>query len=154
MASITGAHHTSYTVGDMARSLAFYRDLLGFNVISDRPEVTNTYFRTIIGFPDGVIHAVMLEIPGTKHYLELFEYKHPRGTPQDMSPNNPNSSHICYLVDDLPPLYERLVSAGVQFVSPPVEVDAGPNAGGMAVYMKDPDGVVIELFQAPLIKQY
>jgi catechol 2,3-dioxygenase-like lactoylglutathione lyase family enzyme len=154
MTSITGVHHTSYSVRDMSRSLAFYRDLLGFKVVNERPAVTDTYFRTIIGFPDAVVYAVLLELPGKTHYLELLEYKHPRGTPQNMTPNNPNSSHVCYLVDDLPPLYERLVAAGIEFISPPIELDAGPNAGGRAVYMKDPDGVVIELFQAPLVKQY
>src|SRR5574341_720173 len=109
--NIIGAHHTCYTVIDMKRTLAFYHELLGFEIVHERPEVINTYFRTIIGFPDAVIHAVMLKIPGTDHHLELFEYKHPRGIPQNLTPNNPGSSHIAYLVDDLKALYERLKKA-------------------------------------------
>lgn len=145
---IVGAHHTSYTVREMAASLGFYRDLLGFTVVNERPAVTSQYFRDIIGMPDAVVHAVLLEIPGTGHRLELFEYKQPRGTPQTLTPTcNPGSSHICYLVDDLPALYERLKAAECQFISPPVYLDEGPNAGGWALYMKDPDGTPIELYQ-------
>jgi catechol 2,3-dioxygenase-like lactoylglutathione lyase family enzyme len=145
---IIGADHTSYTVSDMKRSLAFYRDILGFEIIHERPEVTSNYFRKIVGFPDGVIHAVYMRIPGTTHCLELFEYKHPRGTPQNLTPNNPGSSHISYLVDDLQAMYPKLRAAGVQFISEPIYLDEGPNKGGWGLYMKDPDGIIIELFQA------
>ncbi len=147
--NIIGAHHTSYSVSDMAKSLAFYRDLLGFELVNERPAITDSYFRTIVGLPEAVVYGVLMKIPGTNHHLELFEYKTPRGEKQDIShPNNPGSSHIAYLVDDLNALYKRLDAAGVQFVTPPVYLDAGPNKGGWAAYMKDPDGILIELFQA------
>jgi catechol 2,3-dioxygenase-like lactoylglutathione lyase family enzyme len=34
-------------------------------------------------------------------------------------------------------------------VSEPVAVDSGANAGGSAVYVRDPDGHVLELFTPP-----
>jgi len=148
---VIGADHTSYTVKDMKRSLAFYRDLLGFELINERPQVTNNYFRAIVGLPDSVVHAAELRIPGTSHRLELFEYKYPAGTPQDLTPNNPGSSHVCYLVDDLRALYATVQPQaeryGVQFVSEPVYLDEGPNLGGWSLYMKDPNGILIELFE-------
>ena len=52
-------------------------------------------------------------------------------------------------MDDLPVLYRRLVAEGVAFVSEPVGIDAGPNAGGYGLYLRDPNGVLIELFQPP-----
>jgi hypothetical protein len=53
-------------------------------------------------------------------------------------------------VDDLRALYERLVAAGVDtFFSAPVEVDTGVNRGGFALYLRDPDGIPVELFQPP-----
>jgi catechol 2,3-dioxygenase-like lactoylglutathione lyase family enzyme len=150
---ITGAHHTSYTVADIKRSLVFYRDLLGFDLIQERPEVTADYFRAIVGLPDCVVYAVLMKIPGTSHHLELFEYIHPRADALAMRPNAPGSSHIAYHVDDLNGLYHRLKDAGVDtFVSSPVYLDKGPNAGGWAVYLRDPDGIYIELFQPPPVK--
>lgn len=145
---VIGAHHTSLTVADTERSIRFYRDLMGFELLIDRPEVTLGYFRAIVGFPDAIVHNAILRIPGTTHLLELNGYKHPRGVTQDLAPNNPGSSHICYFVDDLKEMYERLKAAGVQFVSEPIYLDQGPNKGGWALYMLDPDGIPIELMQA------
>ena len=145
--AIISAHHTSFSVIDMRTSLAFYCDLLGFEIISERAAVTDSYFREIVGFSDAVVYAVLLRIPGSDHLLELLQYKHPRGRPQDLRPNNPGSSHIAYVVDDLDLMYSQLKNAGVEFISSPVDLDAGPNSGGCALYMKDPNGIVIELFQ-------
>ena len=35
-----------------------------------------------------------------------------------------------------------LKQAGVEFISDPVALDAGPNSGGWALYLKDPNGIV------------
>jgi catechol 2,3-dioxygenase-like lactoylglutathione lyase family enzyme len=43
---ITGIHHFALTVSDMDRSLAFYRDLFGLEVLSDR-EVERDYVEEI-----------------------------------------------------------------------------------------------------------
>jgi hypothetical protein len=44
-------------------------------------------------------------------------------------------------------LYKRLKSHGVDSVSTPVTPTIGPNRGGRAVYMIDPDGVRVELIE-------
>ena len=58
------------------------------------------------------------------------------------------ASHLCFVVDDLAEVYAGLRERGVEsFVSPPVEVDTGVNRGGAALYLRDPDGITVELFQ-------
>ena len=45
---------------------------------------------------------------------------------------------------------DLLREAGVDsFFSPPVEIDTGINTGGFALYLRDPDGIILELFQPP-----
>lgn len=149
---IIGAEHTSYTVRDLESAKIFYCDILGFEIAHARPEITNQYYRDVIGFPDGVTSDLYLKIPGTDHRLELIQYRHPVGVQQDTTPNNPGSSHIAYIVDDLQALYKRLKavdSVKIEFISEPVYLDEGPNKGGWALYMKDPNGIIIEMFQAP-----
>lgn len=144
---ILGADHTSFTVSNLEQSIAFYVENLGFALLYVRPEITNRYFRAIIGWPDAVVKGAMLAIPGTTHQLELFEYVHPRGASADVQTNNPGSAHVSYFVDDLQAFYVTLTAKGVRFRSPPVMLDEGPNQGGFALYMLDPDGITIELFQ-------
>ena len=54
---------------------------------------------------------------------------------------------MCFVVDDAFAIYERVVQHQVEVFSPPVEVDTGVNKGGFALYVKDPDGITVELFQ-------
>jgi len=149
MAGISRLHHTCYTVSDLERSLAFYRDLLGCEVIATQ-EKEGGYLAAIVGYPDAHVRMAHLRVPGGEHLIELFEYLAPEGGKADVEPRNVGASHVCFIVDDLPALYERLRERGVEsFVSPPVEVDTGLNRGGFALYVRDPDGITVELFQPP-----
>ena len=51
---IIGVHHPSYTVSNLERSLEFYVGLLGCEMIWQR-EISNQYFRDIVGYPDCVV---------------------------------------------------------------------------------------------------
>ena len=149
MAAVSGLHHTCYTVSDLDRSLAFYRDVLGCEVLAEQ-EKERGYLAAIVGYPDAHVRMAHLRAPGSDHVIELFEYLTPRGERADVEPRNVGASHLCFLVDDLPALYEELRGRGVEsFVSPPVEVDTGINRGGYALYLTDPDGIAVELFQPP-----
>lgn len=143
-------HHTGYTVADLDRSLGFYRDLLGLEVVAEQTK-QGGYLAAIVGHPDAHVRMAHLRVPGDGHVVELFQYLAPAGRrAAGLDPADVGTSHLCFVVDDLPALYERLRAAGVDsFVSPPVEVDTGINRGGCALYLRDPDGIPVELFQPP-----
>ena len=54
---------------------------------------------------------------------------------------------LCFQVDDIQSVYERLHAADIEFVSPPVAVPVGPNKGAQTLYFFDPDRIVIQLMQ-------
>jgi catechol 2,3-dioxygenase-like lactoylglutathione lyase family enzyme len=143
-------HHTGYTVSDLDRSVAFYRDQIGLEVLATQ-EKHGGYLAAIVGYPDAHVRMAHLRVAGGEHVLELFEYLAPAGDDvARIEPRNVGSPHLCILVADLRAVYERLRSAGVDsFFSPPVDVDTGINAGGLALYLRDPDGIPVELFQPP-----
>lgn len=149
MADVTSVVHTGLTVADLDRSLDFYRDLLGFEVVMTQ-EKHGGYLAAIVGYPDAHVRMAQVKAPASEHRLELFEYVTPPGVPGSREPRDIGPTHVCLLVDDLPELYDRLRAAGVSsFLSPPVEVDTGVNRGGRALYFRDPDGIILELFQPP-----
>jgi catechol 2,3-dioxygenase-like lactoylglutathione lyase family enzyme len=141
-------HHTGYTVSDLDRSVAFYSDLLGCEVVATQ-EKAGGYLAAIVGYPDAHVRMAHLRVPGDEHVIELFEYRSPAGARADVEPRNVGASHLCFIVTDLRALYDALLERGVTFVSPPVEVDTGINRGGLALYLRDPDGITVELFQPP-----
>ena len=146
MAGIVKGHHTGFTVRSLECSLAFYRDLLGLEVVFQwNPQAD--YLRELVGYPEVDLHAAVLRIPGSDTFLELLEYRKVGDASVDMANGNIGNGHIAFTVDELDPLYERLMAAGVKSVSKPVTPTIGPNKGGRAVYMIDPDGFRVELIQ-------
>jgi lactoylglutathione lyase len=141
------ANHVGVTVSDLSRSIAFYRDLLGFHVAYERGEVTAEYMPRLVGIPGARLKIAGLDIPGL--HLDLIEYLDPKGAPTAGPTSDVGNVHIGYTVDDLWAAYRSLSSAGVRFKSEPVSPTMGPNKGGWAVYFVDPDGVTLEMIQNP-----
>jgi catechol 2,3-dioxygenase-like lactoylglutathione lyase family enzyme len=145
---VTGFFHTGFTVADITRSLAFYRDLLGLEVIAEQVAEAE-YLGRVVGFPGVRQKQAFLRVPGDGHRLELLEYLTHPGEPTPRETNRPGNGHICLYVDDLAGTHARLRDAGVTLMSEPVEITAGVNRGAWAVYARDPDGFTVELFQRP-----
>jgi catechol 2,3-dioxygenase-like lactoylglutathione lyase family enzyme len=143
---ITGIHHASFTVSDMDRSVAFYRDVLGMRVTSER-DIVDGYLVNIVGYRDLHMRIVFLEVGGDS--LELIQYLSPMGTPVEADIYNPGMAHLCFAVDNVHEMHERLAKHGVKTRGEPVPIPHGPNKGGFAVYFADPDGFVLEMIQRP-----
>jgi lactoylglutathione lyase len=146
MGSITRSHHTGLQVADLERSLAFYRDILGFELVfAWNPQAS--YVGELVGYPDVDLHAAILRPPDSDVFLELLEYRNVDRRAVDTRTANPGTAHIAFFVEGLDALYDELVAKGVPSVSAPVTPTIGPNKGGRAVYMIDPDGVRVELIE-------
>ena len=141
------ANHVGVTVSDLASSIAFYRDLLGFHVAYERGEVTAEYMPRLVGIPGARLKIAGLDIPGL--HLDLIEYISPAGAAVAGPTSDVGNGHLGFTVDDLWAAYRSLSAGGVQFKSEPVSPTVGPNKGGWAVYFVDPDGVTLEMIQRP-----
>ena len=68
--------HTGLTVSDLDRSIAFYRDILGLELVSQW-DSAQPYLRTVVGFPDAELRIALLRLPGpaapSGHLIELLE---------------------------------------------------------------------------------
>lgn len=149
MREVERLHHTGFTVSDLDRALAFYRDVLGCELIAAQ-EKRGGYLAAIVGYPDAHVRMAHLRARSGDHVIELFEYLSPPSTPSAIEPKLVGASHLCFVVEDLDAVHARLAAAGIEsFTSPPVEVDTGVNAGGKGLYLRDPDGIIVELFQPP-----
>ena len=145
--SIRGAvQHTGFTVSNLDRSVDFYVRILGCKVIMTQ-EKSGGYLAAIVGYPNATLKMAHLRDPAGQHVIELFEYSVPERTKTDLEPRLIGNAHLCFLVSDLNAIYDAIKDEGIIFVSGPVDVDTGANAGGAALYLKDPDGITMELFQ-------
>ena len=89
----TGLDHVSVTSGDLDRSLAFYRDLLGL-ALRARGDGLGAEELEITGVADASVRWADLELPHGQ-VLELIEYVDPAWhTEHGPNPNDPGATHI------------------------------------------------------------
>jgi catechol 2,3-dioxygenase-like lactoylglutathione lyase family enzyme len=152
MGVVKGLDHIAVTVSDMERSLAFYRDIMGFEV-AEKHRLEGEGISQMAGKPDVVMQVVRLKSPeGPGILLDLQQYIQPKGTASNAELGMSNHSHFCYGVADLPSTYRDLKAKGVKFISAPVTFDLGEDwdyGALQVVFLKDPDGFILELLQMP-----
>lgn len=105
------------------------------------------YIQELVGYPGVELHVAVFRLPFSGVFLEILEYRNVARQAVDPSPANPGTAHLCIYVTDIDALCERLRASGTRFVSEVKRPTVGPNVGGAAVYMLDPDGIRIELLQ-------
>ena len=107
-------NHVGVSVTSLERSIQFYRDLLGMEVVRERAFSGDQYER-ILGLQGARGRLAILQA-GTLR-IELFEFTHP--SPKSSEPLRPvcdhGITHFCIEVSDLQHEYERLKAAGVSF---------------------------------------
>jgi lactoylglutathione lyase len=118
--------HTCYRIGDIDRSVAFYK-ALGFDEISRMP-IRDEAINVFMGLPNDGARLELTYNFGVDSY-EL-------GT---------GYNHIAVTADDLDATLERLAGEGIEPEKPPYTVrDGGPRL----CFVRDPDGYRVELIES------
>jgi catechol 2,3-dioxygenase-like lactoylglutathione lyase family enzyme len=139
------------TVSDMDRSVAFFRDVLTFEPVSDI-EVSGQEYDRLQGVFGTRMRIVRMHLGDEQ--LELTEYLAPRGRaiPVDSRSNDRWFQHVAIIVSDMDAAYARLRQHKVEHASPEPQrlPDWNAAAGGIkAFYFKDPDGHPLEILEFP-----
>jgi catechol 2,3-dioxygenase-like lactoylglutathione lyase family enzyme len=150
---ITTVLPTALTVSDMQRSLAFYRDLLGFKVGGELPSAAererwDRYHVQVCGIPNARINVIYLVAPDGKSELELIEYASPKQpAPERPALSQPGTSIVALAVRDSREAVGRLRGAGVEVLSDPIHYRTDEGEESFTTYLYDPDGNALCLFE-------
>jgi uncharacterized protein (TIGR02246 family) len=147
---INGINHIAIATHDLDRLIAFYRDVLGFEVSSVTEWSGTPLIDSVVGVPGSAARAAMLKAGNV--YLEFFQYLSPEtpATGPLRQPYDRGYTHLCLDVTDIDTEYARLSAAGAVFHRAPPHF---PDAGLRSVYGRDPDGNLIEI-QETLTRQF
>ncbi len=122
MTQIIGIHHASLLVADTARSLAFYRDLLGLELDQGRPDLPYAGAWLQVG-------------AGQIHLLELPDPDPREGRPE----HGGRDRHLALAVRDLTQIMVQLEQAGITY--------SLSRSGRRALFCRDPDQNALELIE-------
>ena len=139
------------TVSDLNRSVAFFRDVLTFDVVGQQ-EHAGRETELLTGVFGARTRTAQLRLGDQR--VELTEFLAPRGQPfpTDTRANDQWFQHIAVIVSDMGAAYRRLREHGVVHAStgPQRLPDWNPDAGGIqAFYFRDPDGHFLEVLEFP-----
>ena len=120
-----GVGHVHLKVADLDRSIAFYRDVLGFELMQRMGD-----------------HAAFLSAGGYHHHIGINTWESLGGS--SPPPGTTGLYHAAFLFPDRPTLAQavlRVVEAGI-----PLD-GASDHGVSEAIYLRDPDGNGIELYR-------
>lgn len=155
--SVGPIHHAVLSVADLDRSVAFYRDLLGFRVSVSGEFHDDAHVRSLrLPAGSGGRSASVHPKGATAGIVELVEWRIAGGVPST-GPKRPGDvpgvSMLAFEVpwDELEALRARLLAAGVVVYSEPVthRIDGYGEIRWFAC--EDPDGMVLELLALPSV---
>jgi catechol 2,3-dioxygenase-like lactoylglutathione lyase family enzyme len=141
------ARHVGITVDDLDDMVAFYRDVLEFEVtarVSSTDEgIDAGALGTLVGIPETDLTAAFLDAPGCA--VELVEYHAPPGDRvEGVANNDVGAKHLAFEVADAEAWHDRIAAAeGATPTSDPVDFGVTPR-----FYFSDPEGNVVELVEA------
>ena len=141
--------HVNSNCTDIARSLAFYRDLLGFTATThpmpDRPQPGGAFGLDEVLW-DGWILQGDLGYAGAS--LDLLEWKVPApGGQPPQTVHEPGFHRLCFVVPDFDETLAAMRTAGVPLVGSPYDIDSGDGTMVPTALVQDPDGVPVQLLQ-------
>lgn len=145
MTELGALHHIGITVADLDRAVAFWSGLLEREPLWRRM-LDAPYLGQVTGYPNCRIEVAMFTLAGETR-LELLRYAEQEraNSPETARPGN---VHIALVVVDAWAVWRRALALGATATSTePIRVTAGANEGALACYLRDPDGVTIELIE-------
>ncbi len=122
--------HTMLRVLDLEKSLDFYVNKMGMQLLRKKDYPTGEFTLAFVGYGDEDAQAVI-------------ELTHNWGQKEPYTIGS-GYGHIAFGVPDIYGLCERLGAAGVKITRPPGPMKHG---GSVIAFLEDPDGYKIELIE-------
>lgn len=140
-----GVSHIAVGVRDMDKSLAFYRDLLGFEVVRDEIQETKGSVLPALykdSHEQRRVTSLYWKRGRDEAFLVLSEHSDKPVTGEPIKLDQIGIHHFAFWVEDLPGVYEELKSKGAEFVVAPTKV---ANGTFNSAFLCDPDGILVQL---------
>ena len=144
-----GFMHAIHATNRVDATLAFYTHVFG--VTTEIRPFENPAVPILTDSPGVKLRVAMLRLPGDGFNFELTEFSNVERTPARPSIVDPGAPHMKILVSDLAPVLAGLDEVGAPIVtrsSAPVRI-TDEHGTFRAIFVRDPDGYLVEAVEVP-----
>lgn len=143
---ILSTNHVGFTVADVRRTAQMFTEVFGYDIVSIAPRPALNVER-LMGLKDAELLVAHLRHPHLAG-VELIEFHGPADRARvNARPCDLGYTHLTFNVSDLGAVVAHAASFGLKAIGERIVSTAGPNKGAKAIYLKDADGITIELIQ-------
>ena len=135
-------HHTGIAVSSIEEVVARYRDLLGFEIVFEAPDMSDL-IQSMTGVSGLRADLVQCRVPFSDQVLEFIHFRNVPSDVDDRLPLQPGRAHAAFLVPDLERAVWENTREGGEMLGSITEFSEG-----RAVYCADKWGTVIEWEEA------
>ncbi len=138
---IKGLHHINIVVTDLEEAVRFF-GILDFSVF-ERKVLSGEWIDRVTGLENVKAKYAGLKHESVQAAIELLQYLTPEGekNPFISSANSIGIRHFAFQVENIEGMIEKLEGLGTEFFGP---LQTNPY-GKKMVYIKGPDGIILEL---------
>ena len=139
--------HTNIVAKDWRKLSEFYTNALDCQPVFPERNLKGSWIDEVTDIDNVQIEGIHLQLPGYENgpTLEIFGYNKTSDPPPGSKINRPGFAHIAFHVDDVDVSISRFVKYGGEFYGSKVEKRFKDLGLLTVVYMKDPEGNIVEL---------
>jgi len=150
-AQTESAKRTTILVRDMGKSLAFYRDILGWDVFYEG-DVEGEGVAQLMGMPCNGVKMVVLNANGSQFgNVGLMEVKNATPPMEDPPPAKRiryGEAALVISTQNILELHDKITKAGHVVINPPAKIGVpGRPMAVLEMFVRDPDGLLVNLTQ-------
>lgn len=137
--------HTGWITSDIDASVKFWTEVMGFEAqpIGERRQ---PWIATFMGVPGAQVRLVHLY--GHGGHIEFIQFDEP-DEPSIPRGSQPGAAHICMRVKNVDQLRADILAQGGSLQGEATAITEGLATGLRGLYMRDPQGILIELVELP-----
>jgi catechol 2,3-dioxygenase-like lactoylglutathione lyase family enzyme len=144
-----GFMHAIHATHDLEKTAAFYRDVFGV----DAPvrDFTNPAVPILTNAPGATLRVSMLTLPGQGFNFELTQFNNVERRRAQPNIVDPGAPHMKFLVRDIDTVVANIKKTAAPIITTsaaPVSLNT-PLGEAKAIFVRDPDGYIVEAIQMP-----
>ena len=154
-----GIQHTGFITKNIEKCYRFYTSLPGIKVVFPLHIEDGYVIKKLSGYENAKIKNFYIQVGGDEisqqnnlgpARVEFIQYLEPEGRKIEMENNDGGNAHISIITDSIEEDYKKFAAMGLKLSElVEIEYEEGGLRGAKLLYLKDPDGRLVELMQFP-----